>query len=85
MKRFFIIFIFLFFFIGCASGPHYKVYTYNILKEVVIPDDLNYDNEQCGKYALTIAFSKGSMFADRGKIVKEVGEKCMEEKGWRVK
>jgi len=84
MKRF-LIFIALFFLSACASGPYYKVYTHNILKKVVMPDDLNYDNEQCGKYALTIAFSKGSIFADRGKIVKEVGEKCMEEKGWRVK
>ena len=85
MKRFFIIFIFLFFFIGCISKPHYKVYTHNILKEVVIPNDYNFDTDQCGKYSLNIAFSKGSIFTNRSKIIKELWEKCMEKKGWRVK
>ena len=83
-KKFLLIFIILFFLSGCASGPYYKVYTHNILKEVVLPDDLNYDYEQCGKYGATIAFNKSSMLVDR-KLLNEIAEKCMEEKGWRVK
>ena len=69
--------------VGCASGPHYKIYTQNTMKQVVMPDDYNADSKQCGDWAIQVEYSKMKfMDVKLGEKVKNKWQECMEKKGW---